>query len=91
MTYFLQDVYHDDSSTFPPRIPLFLEPDFEGGFVVSDHEDPSSDFGTFNFLVENRNGEPFLTYWHEEDFGNDPRFTINLKTGELTTRRRTHT
>ena len=79
----LVDVYDERPESERHSLRLWIMPDHDGGIIVSDEHPPNADTGSFNFLLENRYGESFFVYWHENDFGNDPTFTINLDRGRL--------
>ena len=76
----MTNVYFDgDGVDSNPGIPLYLQEDTNGSLVIDDH--PRIDGGTFNIVIENQNGVPYLHVWTKDQFGNDPLFTINLHTG----------
>ena len=72
------DVYDERTDE---NIPLFLQVDDYGSLIIDDS--PIIDGGSFNIIIENRSGIPYLVVWDEERFGKDPRHTIRLDTGEI--------
>lgn len=72
------DVYEE---TPDQDINLVLRTGPNGSLIIDDA--PQVDGGSFNIVLENRRGVPYLLVWAERDFSNDPTFTIRLDEGTL--------
>ncbi len=75
------DVYDDEDGGPLGAVPLYLHND-DGyhSLIIDDH--PRIDGGSFNVVIENQRGVPYLHLWTRKEMGNDPLYTINLHTGE---------
>jgi hypothetical protein len=67
------DVYQENESV----IEVWVRPGHDGSLIIDDS--PDIDGGTFNIIIENREGIPYLMVWLTTNFGNDPLYTIKLE------------
>ena len=78
----LDNVYSGEEGTPPsPAFDVYVHTR-EGDSLVID-DDRFIEGGTFNLIIENRYGNPYLIYWRQHDFGNDPTMIIRLDVGEV--------
>lgn len=80
----MRDVYWEGDLPRLPDIDIWVRtggPD--GGLVIDDGPDIHG--GTWNLVLENREGEAVLALWRQEDFDDDPIYVIRLRDGKILT------